>query len=56
MFKDTCLVAHERIDQSPRTDHLEIPRTIAVLVEQNHLIARMQSINIQKTGANECIR
>jgi hypothetical protein len=25
MFKVTCLVAHERIDQSPRIDCLEIP-------------------------------
>jgi hypothetical protein len=26
MFKVTCLVAHERIDRSPRTDRLGIPR------------------------------
>jgi hypothetical protein len=38
MFKDTCLVDHERIDRSPRIDRLEIPRT-TVAPEQNHLIA-----------------
>jgi hypothetical protein len=38
MFKITCLVAHEGIDQSPRTYHLEIPRTV-VAPERNHLIA-----------------
>jgi hypothetical protein len=55
MFELTCLVAHKRIDRSPHTDRLEIPRTIAAL-EQNHLIASKQSINMQQTGANECIR
>jgi hypothetical protein len=28
MFKVTCLVADERIDQSPYTDRPEIPQTI----------------------------
>jgi hypothetical protein len=37
MFKDTCLVAHKRIDQSPRIYCLEIPHTVVAL-EQNHLI------------------
>jgi hypothetical protein len=36
MFKVTCLATHERIDRSPRIDHLEIPRTAAA-PEQNHL-------------------
>jgi hypothetical protein len=55
MFKVTCLVAHEGIDRCPRIDHLEIPQT-AVALEQNHLIARTQSINVQQTCVNECIR
>jgi hypothetical protein len=55
MFKDTCIVAHERINRSPRIDRLGIPRTIAAL-KHNHLIASTQSINIQQTGVNECIR
>jgi hypothetical protein len=38
MFKDTCLVAHKRIDQSPSMYCLKIPRTTAA-PEQNHLIA-----------------
>jgi hypothetical protein len=45
MFKVTCLIAHERIDRNPRTDHLEIPQTVAAL-ERNHLIASIQSINM----------
>jgi hypothetical protein len=48
MFKDTCLVAHKRKDQSPRIYCLEIPRTVAVTV-RNHLIAGTHSINIQQT-------
>jgi hypothetical protein len=48
MFKVTCLVAHERIDWSPHTEHLEIPRTTAAL-EQNYLIESTQSINMQET-------
>jgi hypothetical protein len=55
MFKVTCLLAHEGIDQSPRTDHLEIPRTAAA-PEKNHLIVSTQSINMQQTCVNECIR
>jgi hypothetical protein len=55
MFKVTCLVAHERIDRSPHIDHLEIPQIVAAL-EQNHLIASTQSINMQQTCVNECIR
>jgi hypothetical protein len=55
MFKVTCLVAHEGIDRSPRIDRLEIPRT-AVVPERNHLIASTQSINMQQTCVNECIR
>jgi hypothetical protein len=55
MFKVTCLVGHERIDQSPRTDRLEIPQTTAAL-EQNHLIVITQSIIMQQTCINECIR
>jgi hypothetical protein len=55
MFKVTRLVAHERIDQSPRTYRLEIPRT-AVAPDRNHLIASTQSINMQQTHVNECIR
>jgi hypothetical protein len=31
MFKDTCLVAHKRIDRSPCMFGLEIPRTDAAL-------------------------
>jgi hypothetical protein len=38
MFKDTCLVAHQRIDQSPRILDLENPRTVAAL-ERDHLNA-----------------
>jgi hypothetical protein len=55
MFKVTCLVAHERIDRSPRIDRLEIPRTDAA-PERNHLIASTQSINKQQTCVNDCIR
>jgi hypothetical protein len=55
MLKVTCLVAHERIDRSPRTDRLEIPRTAAA-PERNHLIESTQSINMQQTCVNECIR
>jgi hypothetical protein len=55
MFKVTFLIAHERIDQSPRADRLEIPRTAAAL-EQNHLTASTQLINMQQTCVNECIR
>jgi hypothetical protein len=55
MFKETCLVANERIDQSPRIDRLEILRT-ATCLERNHLIESTQSINMQQTCVNECIR
>jgi hypothetical protein len=55
MFKVTCLIAPERIDQSPHIDHLEIPLTATVL-EQNHLIVSTQTINMQETCVNECIR
>jgi hypothetical protein len=48
MFKVTYLIAHERIDQSPRTECLEIPRTAAA-PEKNHLLASTQSINMQQT-------
>jgi hypothetical protein len=48
MCKVTCLLAHERIDQSPHTERLEIPQT-AVAPEQNHLIMSTQSINMQQT-------
>jgi hypothetical protein len=37
VFKDTCLVAHKRIDWSPCMYCLEIPQTV-VAPEQNHLI------------------
>jgi hypothetical protein len=37
MFKDTCLDAHKRIDQSPRIYCHEIPRATMAL-ERNHLI------------------
>jgi hypothetical protein len=37
MLKDTCLVAHMRLYQSPRINYLEIP-CIAVVPERNHLI------------------
>jgi hypothetical protein len=47
MFKVTYLIAHERIDWSPRIDRLEIPRT-AMAPEQNHLIASTQSIIMQQ--------
>jgi hypothetical protein len=55
MFTVTCLIAHERIDQSPCTDPLEIPRTAAAL-ERNHLIVSTQSTNMQQTCVNEWIR
>jgi hypothetical protein len=55
MFKVTYLVAHEGIAQSSHTDRLEIPRT-ATASERNHLIASTQSINMQQTCVNECIR
>jgi hypothetical protein len=55
MFKVTCLITHERIDQSPHTYRLEIPRTV-VAPERNQLIVSTQSINMQQTGVNECIR
>jgi hypothetical protein len=47
MFKVTCLIAHERIDRSPRTVRLEIPRTV-VASERNNLIASTQSIIMQQ--------
>jgi hypothetical protein len=31
MFKDTCLIAHKRINWSPRINGLEIPHTTAAL-------------------------
>jgi hypothetical protein len=37
IFKDTCFVAHKRIDQSPHIIGLEIPRTVAAL-ERDHLM------------------
>jgi hypothetical protein len=55
MFKVTCLIAHERIDQSPRIDRLEIPLTAAAS-KRHHQIASTQSINMQQTCVNECIR
>jgi hypothetical protein len=38
MFKDTCLIAHKRIDRSPRINSLEIPHIVSAL-ERDHLIA-----------------
>jgi hypothetical protein len=55
MLKVSCIIALERIDRSPRIDHLEIPQTAAA-PEQNHLIASTQSVNMQQTCVNECIR
>jgi hypothetical protein len=55
MFRVTRLVAHERIDQNPHTDRLEIPRPVAAS-ERNHLITSTQSINMQQTCVYECIR
>jgi hypothetical protein len=55
MFKVICLIAHERIDRSPRIDRLDIPRTAAA-PERNHLIASTQSLNMQQTCVHECIR
>jgi hypothetical protein len=44
MFKETCLVAHKRIDRSAHMKCLKIPRA-AVAPAQNHLItAHNQSI------------
>jgi hypothetical protein len=48
MFNDTCLVAHKRIDQSPRIIGLEIPRTAAA-PKRDHLIVGTQSIKMQQT-------
>jgi hypothetical protein len=53
MFKVTCLVAHNRIDRSPRTKRLEIPQTVAAL-ERNHLSMRY-AINQYATNMHyEC--
>jgi hypothetical protein len=41
MFKVTCFIAHERIDQSPHIDNPEILRTAAA-PERNHQIASTQ--------------
>jgi hypothetical protein len=38
MFKDTCLVAHKRTDQSPRIFDLENPQT-ATALERDYLTA-----------------
>jgi hypothetical protein len=57
MFKDTCLVAHKRIDQSPRILDLGIPR-VAVALEKDHLIeAHNHSINQNATNMYyECMK
>jgi hypothetical protein len=49
MFKDTCLVAHKRIDQSPRMFGLEIPQTVAAL-KRDHLTRGTQSLKMQETS------
>jgi hypothetical protein len=50
MFKDTCLIAHKRKDQSPRINCFKIPCTV-VAPEWNHLIAG-HTINHNATNMN----
>jgi hypothetical protein len=44
MFKDTCLVAHKRIDQSPHIFGLEIQQTV-VAPKQDYLTQSTHSLN-----------
>jgi hypothetical protein len=54
MFKDTCLIAHERKDWSPHINCLEIQHT-AMALERNHLIVG-HTINQNATNMNyECM-
>jgi hypothetical protein len=55
MFKDTCVVTHERIDQSPHINGLEITYTAAA-PERDHLIMR-NTINQNVTNMYyECMK
>jgi hypothetical protein len=51
MFKDTCLIAHKIIDQSPHILDLESLGT-AVAPEQDHLIMRTHNHSINQNATN----
>jgi hypothetical protein len=55
MFKDTYLVAHKRLDQSPRIKCLEIPRAARAL-KRNHLIAGHTINQNVKNMYYECMK
>jgi hypothetical protein len=58
MFKDTCLIAYKRIDQSPHIFGLEIPRADAT-PERDHLIMGTHNHSINQNAINmycECTR
>jgi hypothetical protein len=58
MFKDTCLVAHKRIDRSPRVLDLENPQTVAA-PERDHLNTRTHNHSINHNATTmyyECMK
>jgi hypothetical protein len=55
MFKETCLVAHKRIDRSPRIECLDIPRAAATPM-RNNLIVGHTSNQYATNLCYECMK